>query len=380
MQENYGERTNLLTSQIYGSTALYELVVGQTGLSVNNLSPLSGEPLERCQNAEIDDWRCRGYGAASCRLYPCVRTYETSVQNGEVHERLLEKTTLKDLQSIPYWAHTDVNGVGTAANWIMLDTECVNSKDKILLGDRGINLDKRWVAYEIGDFEIESVGRLKDIEPADFPQSLMKRDCAYAWSGLTDTSLYTFLLSSRFMTGSVNCTIISEESSDTRRVISFMGPQELQKLYNGSLITFSQVQNMFDDLADGFTHYIRTHGHREYSQPIKGSAWQYSVCLQVDWAWIVGPAGLWLGVMVLFCFTVLSTSKSKIPVWKTSPLPLVLRCYDIQNVINALEGESSEERKALSHMDQLAGRITIQIDYTGERKIHFKIADGGLGI
>ena len=39
----------------------------------------------------MGDWYCRGYGAARCSLYPCIRTYKGTVKNGKLQEQQLEQ-------------------------------------------------------------------------------------------------------------------------------------------------------------------------------------------------------------------------------------------------------------------------------------------------
>lgn len=101
--EDYGAQ--VLSSTVSPENPVaFEIIVGKTTLSDLRLDPTTGANLTWCDDriGSDDDWRCRGYGAARCSLFPCVRTYNTTVNAGSVTEILIEHTTLETLRDRLY--------------------------------------------------------------------------------------------------------------------------------------------------------------------------------------------------------------------------------------------------------------------------------------
>jgi hypothetical protein len=136
------------------------------------------------------------------------------------------------------------------------------------------------------------------------------------------------------------------------------------RLYNRSAISFDTVRDTFEDLATGLTNYVRTHGHRNYSEPQLGTTWHHAICLDIRWPWIAMPVTLWLGVAALLCYAIVITSRRDVPVWKASPLPLLFRGPLVQVEGSGLngEGEGEGEGETVLEMEKKAERIVVQLD------------------
>ena len=81
----------------------FEFILGKTYFSENGLDPFTGEPMGDCHTNLTSNWRCRGYGAARCWMYPCVRSYKLDITNGAVTKLETNYTTMETLATIPYW-------------------------------------------------------------------------------------------------------------------------------------------------------------------------------------------------------------------------------------------------------------------------------------
>lgn len=122
------------------SPVKFEIIAGKTPLSDLRLDPTTGANLTWCdgQIDSDDEWRCRGYGAARCSLFPCVRTYNTTVDAGSVTEILTEHTTLETLRDRPYWDPTsEDNGRIRDGSLVLLNTSCVSPEDEQQLSREG---------------------------------------------------------------------------------------------------------------------------------------------------------------------------------------------------------------------------------------------------
>lgn len=103
--------------------------------------PVTGSPPQGCNNAATNGtWRCRGFGAATCDLYPCVRTYETSVVEGRVTESLIDKASLISGPIVrdPY----------------LLNAACLTKNETDFLEGLGYPLtsNQKWIFYNLTGF------------------------------------------------------------------------------------------------------------------------------------------------------------------------------------------------------------------------------------
>lgn len=79
-----------------------------------------------------------GIGAASCSLFPCVRTYTAKVEGGRFKETLL--SVAKKWDYAP-------NSIDMTA---MVNVRCLNANDRKSLIDTGYEIEgKSWVPYNI---------------------------------------------------------------------------------------------------------------------------------------------------------------------------------------------------------------------------------------
>lgn len=303
---------DVLSGRLLEYPATFELIVGKTSFSDLRIDPTTGANRSWCdsQFGLDDDWRCRGYGAATCSLFPCVRTYNTTVIAGSVTESLVEHSTLEILRNR---AHGDEG----QSRLVLVNTSCVSPDDEQQLLKQGFQTDSRWLVYNTSnDF---NPGIIYAAEAA-FPGSMLARGCTYIFDDLMlDMSLWNFF--SDFLTGNV-----TGKSTCYHNLISFSGPSELQVLYNSSNVSFQGIQETFDNVATSFTNYMRINGHENYSTPAQGIVWHYATCLEVRWSWITLPVVL--AAMTMLCLlpmTVRATLRADVPTWKTGLLPLAFR-------------------------------------------------------
>lgn len=308
-----------------GLPVAFEIIAGKTILSELGVDPTTGANLTWCDNqpSSDDDWHCRGYGAARCSLFPCVRTYNTTVNAGSVTESLIEHTTLETLRDRPYWDPTSEDSGHTLGgpNLVLINTSCISPEDDHRLSKLGYQTDSKWLVYNVSDdFNLTS------LYPPDaaFPGSMAAHGCTYAFDDLRlDYGLWNFFTLVGSFTGNITASI---ECSIPPILLSFSGPSELQVLYNSSNVSFHGIREIFDNMATSFTNYMRMNGHENYSAPAQGIVWHYATCLEVRWAWITLPAVLvTITMLCLLPLTVHATLRADVPTWKTGLLPLVFR-------------------------------------------------------
>lgn len=274
----YGPR-GVLSGRLLKYPAVFELIVGKTSFSDLRIDPTTGENLTWCdgESGLDDDWRCRGYGAARCSLFPCVRTYNTTVIAGSVTDSVVEQTTLKIFGNQTYWDTKFWNDRSEwSASLVLVNTSCISPDDEQQLLKLGYRIDSRWVVYNMSEDFDHGI-----VYPADaaFPGSMLARGCTYGFGRLSmlDLSLGDFFASSDFLAGNLTGRIVCPNPY----MVAFRGPSELQVLYNSSNVSFQGIQKTFDNMATSFTNYMRINGHENYSTPAQGIVWHYATCLEV---------------------------------------------------------------------------------------------------
>ncbi|KAH8898805.1 hypothetical protein GQ53DRAFT_817033 [Thozetella sp. PMI_491] len=345
--ETFYQSSNTLTGNISVSGNTYkprpfDIIMGKTYFSENKLSPMTGEAVTDCEGTNPSDWRCRGYGAASCMMYPCVRTYNISINAGIISETI-NQTTLDTLRSIPYW-NASSDSYGKNVNWtdfVIVDMECLTDSEKSVLAKAGHDTDKSWTAMYMPPGV-----NLSAPAPSNpsLLQSLVARQCAYAFNGQIDYALWNLFRESSFMIGTVYGSM-ERTLVHPMKLISFGGSRDLQVLYNSSDISFAGIQSTFNNVTSSFTAYIRSNGHGNYSTPATGVLLHYAVCLNVDWVWITLPVILDVGVIVLLVMTITVSARKNLPIWKASCIPLVLR-----GPFSGKQGSASQSGSELSQL------------------------------
>lgn len=116
-----------------------DVVVGKTPFSDARRLISTGKNITGCDTEEAsNNWACRGYGAASCTLESCVRTYNSSIEAGYLKERLEYRSP--DIR----WG-----SVRGEYQYGLLDTQCVSAEEGAFLTARGYELHNatRWIPF-----------------------------------------------------------------------------------------------------------------------------------------------------------------------------------------------------------------------------------------
>lgn len=104
----------------------------------------------------------------------------------------------------------------------------------------------------------------------------------------------------------------------------FGGPEMLQNIYDYGRVDFERIQDVFQNISDSLTTFIRTHGNVSHSDPATGQVQLHATCLGIQWPWIALPAALAVLTILFLCLVMGSARRREIPVWKASPLPWIL--------------------------------------------------------
>lgn len=312
------------------------------------MNPSTGKPWDDCNSAVANQtWKCRGYGASRCWLSPCVKTFAASMQAGVLRETLLSSSYSFQTSSGPYSTELPITHAS-------LDTQCLNAHERHAVEGLGYKIkpDKRWLAFNIS--KTPKLQLLKRPNPkAGFPESMASRGCLYAIDETFVVSLSEFL--PYFFTGNVSgpaAVFYDEQIGD------FSGPQVAQAVFNFGDVSFGRVSELFANVTDSLTNYIRQNGDDNFSAPAIGIARQEKACIAVRWPWLLFPVALVLLTLIFFTLMVLETrpTGNRPEIWKSSPLALLY---------HGLDSPISKDGRDIRHMHEmqaLAKSTTVQLD------------------
>lgn len=331
------------------------------------LDPISAVsvPLSGCDDFSTNDsWSCRGYGAASCVIQPCVRTYSCSIEAGRAEETTVEESNLDQIWGFNVPARDPFNGY-TYPIFGLVDLQCITDADRGHLVQNGYDIDttSRWLSYNVTFDPSTSFVNAS----SSFPESLLANDCLY----IIDPN-FLLDLQSRYLwpilVGPVTRTKPSDNIFDSHFV--FTGKEQVVRLYNSGNVSMASVSEMFENLAQALTLWARSNGYARYSRRAEGDVIHYAVCVRVTWTWISLPAVLAGLSLLMLALTVTNTARTAVPVWKLFPLAVLLRGpagdgWLDQDLLTATAGETDKtdiaEERSIDGMLGLASRVSVQL-------------------
>lgn len=362
----------------------FDFIAGKNFWSAGVWSQVASDPttnkhVTNCSNINNhpeNEWYCRGYGAARCTMFPCIREYEVTVTAGVVSETMIRQTPLEAPRNVS-------SGRGWNEPVVFVNTSCLSPEERSKIVHEGYSVVNPWLRYNF-PWNITSLdpdGReinwydMVD-QVAGYPYSM---ECTYMFGPYIDLTLQAFFEETKLFNGIVSGARSSADLKTWQHpFVSFSGPQELQALYNSSRFSFAGIKRTFDNIATGFTNYMRQNGNASYSAPAEGVVWHYATCLNVHWPWIALPASLVaLKSLVLLPLTIISTSRAEVPVWKAHPLPFILRGPFVDED-SLPDGQGARPVQSVDSLEDMVKEVRIRLDQAeGETRLVASL--GGLG-
>ncbi|KAI0833936.1 hypothetical protein F5Y06DRAFT_290143 [Hypoxylon sp. FL0890] len=321
-----------------------------------------------CNDPELNNtWPCRGWGAASCTLEPCVRVYQSSINAGVLSETVLEDSV-----------GTGWGGTGQRKPVMgLVDTKCITPQERDGLIKDGYKIDPstRWLGYNT-----TTEVTLTMPAEAPFPTSLSTHNCLYNLDYLTNAALFRNYLV-EFFTGT-----ISGQWAEGGCCAGFDGPQDLLSFFNFSDVDFKDVDKRFGNVADSLTKFVRENGNPNRSVYATGQVLRYETCLNVQWSWIAMPVSLATLTLVFFILTIITTERHHLPIWKSNPLAFVFHgpgsagllstgklCaeQDQTVILNTTQGMESVSKGIVIKLDDVDGetRLTEVTGHSESQKV-----------
>ncbi|KAI0549622.1 hypothetical protein F4679DRAFT_545934 [Xylaria curta] len=334
------------------------LILAKSDVSLTPYDPNGGGNRIGCDNpASNNTWWCRQYGAATCSLQPCVRSYTANVDGGRLTETLIAQSEAN--MTWGYGESASTGGLVFLQNFLgLVDTKCINDVERQGLVAAGYKVDNnaRWLPYNM-TFN----PRIDTPADATFPESLLAHECLYTMDASFNDDIWTFILN-QFIIG-----VVQREYPDGSLRPTYLGPTQLLSLFDSAQVNETSINDAMSKLADAMTLWIRTHGYASHSQRAVGLEYHYAICVKVNWDWVALPAVLTGLTLVFFLLTVISNYRQKLPIWKGSPLTLLFHGPGGMNWVDpnliAANTKSNREIDLTTDrgMQDFANRITVRV-------------------
>lgn len=270
----------------------------------------------------------KDYVAATCTLYPCLRSYSASVASGKLDEVLVSTVPAVPnvaadfgpnvtTETIHGWEgslqgesvsfRTAVNAVqspclvnGTV--WNKADQSSTLDMQRLLL----LNADA--LANGSRNFQVENLKA-----PAE---------CIYGMDNLA-TNVFPVLMRGILLNGSCDALSYLDSTKDTLQIYC----EEyywLSRLYDDNGTTAAGIIKRIEEFTDRLSNKMRM-GLLNNPETVYGQIQQATVCSRIDYRWLAFPAVLVAVTSGLLAWTIFRSSRNpgREMVWKTSILPFL---------------------------------------------------------
>lgn len=254
------------------------------------------------------DWTRRGYGAAECTFYPCVRRHSAKVRFGVFSESVVTPPA--------EMLFSQTSGTKYAS---VIDIHCLNELEKSSLQQGGYDLgdDETWLNYNLHVNAQDAYN--PDSTFINTSLTNIRPECIYQTSRIHSTSLGNFLMT--LLPGRVSANAgfgISGTSS------------AIETIFNESNISFDSIDDVFSRIAQSITAWNRQDNDSSEGKVATGSVLRAETCVRAQWLWLIYPAAMALGTIVFLSWAIIHTSRygESRQNYKTALLPLMFTCLD----------------------------------------------------
>ena len=348
---NYSLPSGLYSYATYSSAAfdnntLFVMQATGTGLGgtiemIMNPWVVDGATMTACP-APNNVFGCNGIGAATCSLFPCIKTYTGSIENGYLTE-----------VSTSNWTQFDAGagGLETISNngIFALDVDCLDqqSREAVIAQNHPIGPNTKWIAYNIS---LDETTLQNGSAALNFDSPILQQvddgNCMYVFATYTMASLQYFWLS--FFVGNVSEPGGSvdgpEATSNVAEAIWNTITNDTGLAQPGDTEQFQNITKVFSSIADAMTVHIRENGDTDQSAPVIGMIGHESTCVHVYWGWLAYPFALILITLIFFVTMMVRTAtgsqQNRFHGWKSSPLALIYHGLDQDTLAQRDQGTS----------------------------------------
>lgn len=285
------------------------------------------------------------YVAASCTLYPCLRSYNARVTSGKLDEILVSKvpavtnvatrfTPNATTEAVQQWVYGNAT-TEAIQQWIYGNTSVKNDDYGIYSSDLGavkspclVNGTVWTKADQSSSFNMQRVILLHpELESNTAPSVKIENikapaECIY---GMNLPAMADF---SAYMVGALfdgNCSATWEIDSPENTTRMECGePDWLARFYNKEGTTVDSIIKRIEAFTDRLSNKLRM-GLFNNPEAVYGQVLQATVCSKIQYSWLTFPAVLVAVTSGLLAWTMFQSLRRRgcEMVWKTSILPFL---------------------------------------------------------
>jgi hypothetical protein len=272
------------------------MLASETGTNMTVLTK-SYLPCQDAQGHQGSFKYARCYVAASCALYPCLKSYTGEIANGKLIENIDSTTPMlkAELDSDIF----ESSGVGWPCR----------AENEI---------------YDIGNITTATSRKHKSLQRVRLEDGTVVQvpsQCVYTMDYSYRGAVASYLKS---LTG--KC-VEPRANPDS---LSCQYEKSIELFYNGGNATFKTIDDGLERITRTITNRMREIGVQSSNSSapsvVTGTAQQTFVCTRFEWYWLLMPAILLLAAALLLATVVLGGlfDRQAHPIWKSSVLPLLL--------------------------------------------------------
>ncbi|KAK3323760.1 hypothetical protein B0T19DRAFT_486078 [Cercophora scortea] len=235
---------------------------------------------------EPDAWASANYGAAECTIFHCLRTYSTSMDNGQLHETIEteayawgdEDTSTSTPSTSP---HNPLSSSNTGTYKTSIDVSCLNASEASFLRSQGYifsTTNTYWLAYNLStpltnnnndNSSSNSNSNTTTTTQSPIP---IRPECLYQTDATTTRSI------AYYPPNLFDGTVLAAPGA-------MIGPAHLQSLYRDGNVSFASVNSTFSRLANSMTLYGRGQPSALTTQPAIGEVYAADTCITGRFRW-----------------------------------------------------------------------------------------------
>ncbi|PHH88680.1 hypothetical protein CDD83_7210 [Cordyceps sp. RAO-2017] len=326
--------------------------------SFANISLLSYSNLPRQGRAFsyfVQSGEVKSIVAVSCTIYPCLKHIKVRTTNGKLEQQVLATVPARPDPGIPS------EGIPATPHYLAAKSPCA--------------VDHK--VYDAGNFSLvpttskhrtfwrtQLTGQVVDVPS----------DCLFGVGTKYAHSIGNWI-NQTILSGTCRC---RGDGTDLMPSCAIgCSASWMEYAYESGQLSSSSVDTLMQDLATGATDVFQLDGwgaltrlseiedYTDGRRPkafIKGEMYETTVCVKLDWPWLLLPGLLCLTTMTLLVIMLLLNTKHQDqPVWKCSILPLLFFGLDAWGGRQALD-ESKAEILGLAQLERQARAIPTALD------------------
>ena len=237
--------------------------------------------------------------AASCAIFPCVKTYRAEIQNFVLNETELSTESFQNHESgYTMWTKKILRH----GKWFTCSNSTQPSSEN-----------------NVPQFINSTVSNITGMETDVYAYT--QQGCVWNFALETKFALGNYIASNVWYGG-------LDGSINLNSPAAAHGNPWLEVMFNSGTATLRTLQAYINGLANTLTAVVRKYGDASEATVVAGTTYRAETCIVVQWAWLSLPATLLLLAIIFLTVTIWRMETRQVVLWKSSPLALLFHGVD----------------------------------------------------